>query len=124
MREIYFAEELFENVLQIIRESYDCVDVANDLENIQNTIRYGSDLEAARLDDYMRRKYPIIDTMINTANSIQARSYFGNYGNPGNSSLSLYKSRLEQDRCGILCQTAIEKGLKQNLKSCIDHVEA
>lgn len=117
MGKIYFTEGLFENALQIIKESHDCLDVANDLKAIQNTIHNGSDFDAINLDDYLRKKYPIIDTMLNIAYSMQAR--------PGNSeatSQSPYKAMLEQDRCGILCQTAIEKGLKQDLESCIDHV--
>lgn len=120
MGKIYFAEGLFENALKIIKESQDCLDVANDLKAIQNTIHNGSDFDAINLDDYLRRKYPIIDTMLNIADSIQARP---GHGNSDATSQSPYKAMLEQDRCGILCQTAIEKGLKQDLKSCIDHIE-
>lgn len=119
MGRIYFTAGLFENTLRIIRESHDCRDVANDLERIQKTIDYGFDFEAAELDNYLRRKYPIIDKMLNIADSIQVHSY------PGDSdtvSQSSYKSRLEQDYCGILCQVSIEKGFAQNLESCIDHV--
>lgn len=121
MGKIYFTEGLFENVLRIIKESHDCFDIANDLNAIQNTIHNGSDLEAARLDDYLRKKYPIIDTMLNIANSMPAHPASAN---PDATSQSSYRSMLVQDRCGILCQIAIEKGLKQDLKSCIDHVES
>ena len=120
MGKIYFTEGLFDKVLHIIKESHDCIDVANDLKAIQDTVCNGSDLDAETLDTYLRKKYPIIDTMLDIANSIQARPSCGN----SNATLqSPYKAMLKQDRCGILCHTAIEKGLKQDLKSCIDHVE-
>lgn len=121
MGTIYFTAGLFENVLRIIKESHDCWDVANDLARIQNTIDYGSDYEAAELDDYLRGKYLIINTMLNIADSMPAHPASAN---PDATSQSSYKSMLVQDRCGILCQIAIEKGLKQDLKSCIDHVES
>lgn len=120
MGKIYFTAGLFENTLRIIQESHECWDVANDLERIQNIIDYGFDFEAAELDDYLRRKYPIIDKMLNIADSIQVRPCSGNSDTIFQST---YKSRLEQDRCGILCQVAIKKGLAQELESCIDHVE-
>lgn len=121
MGKIYFAEGLFENVLRIIKESHDYLDVANDLKAIQNTIHNGSDFDAINLDDYLRRKYPIINTMLNIADSMPAHPASAN---PDATSQSSYKSMLVQDRCGILCQVAIDKGLEQDLKSCIDHVES
>lgn len=108
-------------MLQIIKESHDCLDVANDLEAIQNTIDSGSESEAKALDDYLRKKYRIINTMLNIANSMPAHP---TSRNPDTTSHFTYKKMLVQDRCGILCQIAIEKGLKQDLKSCIDHVES
>lgn len=120
MGKIYFTEGLFENVLQIIKEAHDCLDIANDLKAIQDTVCNGSDLEAEALDIYLRKKYRIIDTMLDIADSIQARPRHRNFDA---TSQSAYKAMLEQDRCGILCQIAIEKGLKQDLKSCFDHVE-
>lgn len=121
MGKICFTEGLFDKVLHIIKESHDCIDVANDLNAIQNTIHNGSDFDAINLDDYLRRKYPIINTMLNIADSIQARP---SCGNSNTTSQSPYKAMLVQDHCGILCQIAIEKGLKQDLKSCISHIEA
>lgn len=120
MGKIYFAEGLHVNVLQIIKESHDCIDIARDLEAIQNTIHNGSDNDAVRLDDYLRKKYPIIDIMLDIADSIQARP---SCGNSNATSQSPYKAMLEQDCCGILCHTAIKKGLKPDLKACIDHVD-
>lgn len=121
MGQIYFTEGLFDKVLQIIEESHDCFDVANDLKKIQDTICNGSEPEAKELDDYLCKKYRIINTMLNIANSMQAHPASGN---PDTTSQFTYKKMLVQDRCGILCQIAIEKGLKQDLKSCIDHVES
>lgn len=123
MGKIYFTEGLFEKVLQIIKESHDCLDIANDLLTIQDTINNGSEIDAERLDDYLRKKYPIIDTMLNIADSIQVRPNSENSRISGVTSQSPYKSRLEQDRCGILCQAAIKKGFAHDLESCIDHVE-
>lgn len=119
MGTIYFTAGLFENVLRIIQESHDCLDVVHDLEAIQNTLDYGSNLDAARLDDYLRKKYPSIDTMLNIVASIPVQLCSGN---SDAARQSPYKSELEQDRCGILCQVAIKKGLAQDLESCIDHV--
>ncbi len=121
MGKIYFTAELFENVWKIIQESYDCLDIANDLKAIQNRIHYGSDSEAITLDGYLREKYPIIDIMLNIADSVPAQPRYGNFSSE---SKSLCKLRLEQDYYGILCHTAIKKGLVQNIESCIDHVEA
>lgn len=120
MGQIYFTEGLFDKVLHIIEESHDCLDVANDLKTIKNTICNGSESEAKELDDYLRKKYPIIDNMLNIADSIPAHPASGN---SNTTSQFTYKEMLVQDRCGILCQIAIDKGLKQDLKSCIDHVE-
>lgn len=121
MGKIHFVDGLFKNVLQIITESRDCLDVANDLKAIKDTVCNGSDLDAETLDIYLRKKYPIINTMLNIADSMQARPSCENFNAI---SQSPYKAKLEQDRCGILCQTAIKKGLKPNLESCIDHIES
>ncbi len=120
METIHFTAGLFKNTLRIIQKSHDYLDVANDLDKIQNTLDYGSDLDAAILNDYLRKKYPIIDTMLNIADSIQLHT---RYKKSNAIIQSPYNAMLVQDRCGILFQTAIKAGLVQDLESCIDYVE-
>ena len=122
MGEIYFASDLRERTLKELMEAHDCADVKNDLDRIQWTIQCGTNGQAGYLDREMRQKYPMIDYMLQVANHFPAQAHSPRYCGKG-ITVSPEKSKLEQDYWGILCDTAIKKGIKRRLEDCIDHVE-
>lgn len=117
---IHFAADLESLTLNAIAKAYDCVDIVRDLFRIQNTIQHGTERDAGTLDLELRQKYPAICAMLQTANSmptlsIQRTSVARNE--------SVNKANLRQDYYGILCDTAIKKGIKKNFEECIDRIE-
>ncbi len=120
MGKIYFASDLRERTLKALMEAHDCADVKKDLDRIQQTIQCGTNEQAGYLDRELRQKYPMIDYMLQAANHFPARP--AKYCVETATS-SLEKSNLEQDYWGILCDTAVKKGIKKTLEGCIDHVE-
>lgn len=120
MGKIYFVEGLQEKTLEIIHEAHDCAEIACDLRRIDDTLNFGTDAQAQQLDGELREKYPTISIMLNVANSLPATCsrLMGGY-----SSGSQGKANLKQDYWGIICDTAIKKGLKSSFETCIDHVE-
>lgn len=120
MGKIYFASDLRERTLKALVEAHDCADVKNDLDRIQWTIQYGTNEQAGYLDREIRQKYPMIDYMLQVANHFPARP--ARYCMETAAS-SLEKSNLEQDYWGILCDTAIKKGIKRSIEDCVDHIE-
>lgn len=119
MGKIYFASDLAERTLKALMEAHDSADVKNDLDRIQQTIQRGTNEQARALDQEMRQKYPMINYMLQTTNRFPARPT--RYCVETAAS-SFEKSNLEQDYWGILCDTAIKKGIKRRLEDCIDHV--
>lgn len=119
MGKIYFASDLAERTLKALMEAHDCADVKKDLDRIRQMIQYGTNEQARALDQEMRQKYPMIDYMLQTTNRFPARP--ARYCVETAAS-SFEKSNLEQDYWGILCDTAIKKGIKRRLEDCIDHV--
>lgn len=119
MGKIYFASDLAERTLKALMEAHDCADVKKDLDRIRQMIQYGTNEQARALDQEMRQKYPMIDYMLQTTNHFPARP--ARYCVETAAS-SFEKSNLEQDYWGILCDTAIKKGIKRRLEDCIDHV--
>ena len=120
MGKIYFASDLRERTLKELVEAHDCADVKNDLDRIRWTIQCGTNEQAGYLDWEMRQKYPTIDYMLQVANHFPARP--ARYCVETAAS-SFEKSNLEQDYWGILCDTAIKKGIKRSVEDCIDHIE-
>lgn len=120
MGKIYFASDLRERTLKALMEAHDCADVKKDLDRIQQTIQCGTNEQAGYLDRELRQKYPMIDYMLQVANHFPARP--AKYCVETTAS-SFEKSNLEQDYWGILCDTAIKKGIRRRLEDCIDHVE-
>ena len=119
MGKIHFKDEMEVATWKTIKETHDCVDVATDLLRIQNTIAYGTDEEAMRLDLELWEKYPAINAMLQIANSLpiqpsQCASAAGE---------SPSKANLRQDYYGILCDTAVKKNIKKSIEDCIDHIE-
>ncbi len=120
MGKIYFASDLAERTLKALMEAHDCADVKKDLDRIRQMIQYGTNEQARALDQEMRQKYPMIDYMLQTTNRFPARP--ARYCVETAAS-SFEKSNLEQDYWGILCDTAVKRGIKRRLEDCIDHVE-
>lgn len=122
MGKIYFASDLAERTLKALTETHEDMDVMNDLKRIQQMIQYGTNEQARALDREMRKKYPMIDCLLQAADNIPAQAHFSIYCGQG-ITVSPEKSNLEQDYWGILCDTAIKKGIKRSIEDCIDHVE-
>ena len=61
MGKIHFKDDVKVATWKAIEEAHDCADVATDLLRIQNTIVYGTDEEAMRLDLELWKKYPVIN---------------------------------------------------------------
>ena len=70
MGKIHFKDDVKVATWKAINEAHDCADVATDLLRIQNTIAYGTDEEAMRLDLELWKKYPTINAMLQIANSL------------------------------------------------------
>ena len=120
MGKIHFKDDVKVATWKAINEAHDCADVATDLLRIQNTIAYGTDEEAMHLDLELRRKYPIIDAMLQIANSLPMQPSQRTATVSGESPS---KANLWQDYYGILCDTAVKKNIKKSIEDCIDHVE-
>lgn len=121
---IYFYDELVAKTLETIKEAYDCADILNDLNRINQAMTniklYGDWYAANQLDQELRQKYPCIDNMVNFANSIsipvpRAKK---NY-----SAGEAVLSDLQQDYFGILCDTAIKKQMVHSVKEFIKNVD-
>ena len=121
---IYFYEDLVAKTVETIKESYDCADILNDLNRINQAITniklYGNWSSPDQLDRELRQKYPCIDNMVAFANSspVPVPRAKKNYS-PGEAVLS----NLEQDYFGILCDTAIKKQMVHSIKEFIKNVD-
>ena len=71
---IYFYDDLVAKTVETIKEAYDCADILNDLNRINQAITniklYGNWSPADHLDQELRQKYPCINNMVEFANSI------------------------------------------------------
>ncbi|MEI3102099.1 MAG: hypothetical protein V8T45_10310 [Oscillospiraceae bacterium] len=71
---IYFYDDLVAKTVETIKEAYDCADILNDLNRINQAITniklYGNWSAADQLDQELRQKYPCIDNMVEFASSI------------------------------------------------------
>lgn len=121
---IYFENDIVTKTLETIKDTYECMDILKDLNQIEQTIEkvkfYGDWFEAEKLDRKLRQKYPCIDVMINIANSmrIPLPRIKKNY-----SVSEAVISNLNQDYYGILCDTAIKKQLICNTNEFIKAVD-
>ena len=121
---IYFYDELVAKTAETRKEAYDCADIFNDLNRINQAITniklYGNWSVADHLDQELRQKYPCIDNMVDFANSIPVPvpRVKKNYS-PSEAVLS----NLEQDYFGILCDTAIKKQIVHSIKEFIKNVD-
>lgn len=121
---IYFYDSLVAQTLEMVKSAYDCADILNDLNRIEQAqvwVRVHGDWNTANQLDYeLRQKYPSIDTMIQIANAVptpspRAKKEYSN--------CDAMIANLNQDYYGILCDTAIKKGLIHGAKEFIKSVD-
>lgn len=74
---------------------------------------------AGRLDQELRQKYPTIDVMLSIANTMRSNPLAPPQVGKIHSEEEKAISNLQQDYCGILCDVAVKKGIKQNIGDCI-----
>lgn len=122
---IHFFSTIQSRALEIIKETHDCADVLRDLNRIEQAkaniyTTYRGVFAADQLDCELRQKYPSIDIMLNLANAMLPPS-------PKVAKICSAEDRaisnLDQDYCGILCDTAVKKGLTHSIKDCIESVD-
>ncbi len=111
------------NVLNTAKEAHDCADVLQDLNRINDAIaniQNYNGIELARgLDEELRIKYPCIDEMLNMAQAMPPCFPAQCQNNIG----SLPEAEhLRQDYYGIICGTAIKKGVVHEMKDMIERV--
>ena len=121
---IHFYDNIVAKTLETIKEAHDCADILCDLSQIDqaktNVNLYGDVSTAHQLDRELREKYPCIDAMINFANTMlpqvpQSKKTYS----PGEAAVS----NLIQDYYGILCDTAVKKGIVREMKQFIKFVD-
>lgn len=124
MGKIYFIPELQKTVLQTLLETHEFTEAIKDINDINETIAYGTEDQARLLDIQLREKYPTIDRMIAVANSMPRSSgSLNDTLNADSYNAYSYKVNLDEDRWGIICDIALKKGIKENLIDLIVRVE-
>lgn len=122
---IHFFSTIQNSTLEIIKEARDCADVLRDLGQIEQakanlSTGYRDVIVANQLDRKLRQKYPTIDMMLDIASTMLPPS-------PQVpricSEVDQAIANLNQDYCGILCDTAVKKGLARSIKDCIESVD-
>lgn len=122
---IYFWPETVEKILETIKETHDCVDIANDLVKIERMVadvqsgrKYQ---EALQLDQMLRRKYTGISYMLDWADSMPKTPTIAPQSNAAMAEEIV--NFLIQDRYGILFDTAMKKKWIHEIKEFIRLVE-
>lgn len=117
---IYFYDDLVAQTFDIVKNAYDCADILNDLNRIKQAIAKvrscGDWLTADRLNHELREKYPSINAMNKAADSIPVLFP------QSTKQYTIYDAAIENlknDAYGILCGTAIKKGLVHSAKEFI-----
>ena len=120
---IHFYSEPVAKVLEIIIDSSDCANIRQDLNRIEqakiNVNLYGNLVSAYKLDQELREKYPCIHIMNDYAKAIDPQILQNtNHYTPSEAIVS----NLDNDKYGILCDTALRKGVIQEIKQFIQSV--
>lgn len=116
---VTFNKHLVNQAYKIIYDSIDLVDVKNDLDKI-NIILSSVPTEenlfnAVVLNDKLRKKYPIIDDMLEIASNLTFAVA------DGQSNDLLEYAKLKQDIFGILVHVLIKKNIIKNIEDFIDY---
>lgn len=116
---VTFNNHLANQAYRIICDSIDLVDVKNDLDKINIILSSAPTKEnlfnAVVLNDKLRKKYPIIDDMLEIANSLTVAA-------DGQSNDLLEYAKLKQDIFGILLHVLIKKNIIKNIEDFIDYI--
>jgi len=122
---IHFKQNLTNQALSMIKEQKELSDVLSDLSRIEqakNDLYTHDGIQRAQnLDSEMRKKYPIIDVMLNTANRFKPMVPANVRSAPMNEPEEM--TRLQQDRCGIICDTLLKKQITSSVEEYIDYVD-
>lgn len=127
---IHIKNSISDQAIMIIKEAYDCADVLNDLREIEiakanllNSITNEQliqvENEAIKLDNVLRKKYRYINELIHIANSMLNPIIQNNRSNKGATLVEM----LDRDYYGILCDTAIKKGIIHEVEEYIEYVD-
>lgn len=80
-------------------------------------------MAASQLDQELQNKYPTINIMLNSANTIRSIPLSTPQTGQTYSEEEETISNLQRDYCGILCDTAIKKELVREMKQFIRYVD-
>lgn len=83
---------------------------------------YGGVLAADRLDRELQQKYPAIDILLNLAKAMRSNPLLPQQSGRNRTMEEAAIANLQQDYCGILCDVAVKKGVKQSIEDCIENV--
>ena len=134
---IYFYKDLTEAALKALEESHELSDISRDLEKIQwqmeqvafsnlclvcdNFERFRRLQQAKELNDALRKKYPVINNLLNIANRLP-RVQSSSPASSSASETDEYEC-LRQDYYGILCHTLLKKKLIEAIEEFIEQVK-
>ena len=134
---IFFHEDFITKALKALEESHELSDISRDLQKVQwqmeqvaysnlclvcdNFERFRRLQQAKELNDTLRKKYPVINNMLNIANRLP-RVKSSPPASTGVSETDEYEC-LRQDYYGILCHTLLKKKLIEAIEEFIERVE-
>lgn len=134
---IYFYDKYLDEARKSIQESRELRDVENDLHRLDEKMRMieqaylyllpNDDIQyilkqARDLNCEIRKKYPTIDKMLDTAEKFPKRPRTIRTSHKEVVRPDEY-TWLEQDKYGILCHMIIKKGITKTIEEIISHVE-
>lgn len=133
---IYFRKALVEEALKAVLESHELSEVGKDIDNIlqqmeqvissnlmqenNGNVRLWELQQARKLNDAMRKKYPIIVNMLNIAERLTPKGTSAETGS--HTSETLEYILLEQDYYGILCHVLLKKKITETIEEFIEKV--
>lgn len=134
---IYFYKNLTAAALKALEESHELSDISQDLQKVQwqmeqvaysnlclvcdNFERFRRLQQARELNNELRKKYPVINNMLNIANRLP-RAQAPSPASAGAPETDEYEF-LRQDYFGILCHTLLNKKLIEAGEEFIERVE-
>ena len=134
---IHFYKALVAESLKAIQESHELSDVSKDIDNILHhmeqvrlanlmqendvNLRIWKLQQARDLNAAMRKKYPVIDNMLDIANKLIPKRNSTGVGST-TSETQEYKL-LEQDYYGILCHVLLKKKITESVEEFIEKVD-
>lgn len=121
---INFNVDLFYRAEKDIKEVRDFKDLKEDIDKIdfamKNIVAYDGIAYAKYLDNQLRKKYPIINKMVEVANNMPKIFQLIASNNPSVTIPEL--ESLRQDRCGIICDYLLKKQYVSSIEQCISSV--